>query len=244
VSRLDPSPAHIDEMMERASRHLVGCEYFEAERVADRALRAARQFGDFERMARICLPLQEARRQKRDQALDIGPVAIIRAQRDLPSPLVPGAYLLQPPMIGRDGRSLRDTLDRRKTPASVLTREPLTRTGKWPIVGVGPMVIRVQVDPPWPMARVETSVSKDEDDRLPPTEWFVRASEALGDAAIAALDERDHPHYRVDDLLDFLEAHPEHEKLHQALATACREAVGVEEPLLPRRRGLDDPSGF
>ncbi|MFG0243319.1 MAG: hypothetical protein ACF8R9_11095 [Phycisphaerales bacterium JB054] len=231
-------------MMERASRHLAECAYFDAEREAERALRAARRINDFERMARICLPLQEARRQKREQAWDVGPVALVRRQRDLPSPLVPGLYLLQPPMIGRDGRSLRETLDRRKIAASVLTREPLTRTGKWPVVGVGPMVIRVQVDPPWPLERVETSVSKDEDDRLPPTEWFVRASEALGDAAIAALDETDHPHYRVDDLLDFLEAHPEHEKLHQALAAACRAAIGVEEPLLPRRRGLDDPSGF
>ncbi|MDQ7013407.1 MAG: hypothetical protein Q9O74_05870 [Planctomycetota bacterium] len=231
-------------MMERASRHLVECEYFDAERAAARALRAARERNDFERMARICLPLQEARRQKRDSAIDTGPVALVRAQRDLPKPLVSGLYLLQPPMIGRDGRSLRDTLDRRRTPASVLTREPLTRTGKWPIVGVGPMVIRVQVDPPWPIERVETSMSKDDDDRVPPTEWFVRASEALGDAAIAALDAGDHPHYRVDDLLDFLDAHPEHEKLHQALADACRAAIGTDEPLLPRRRGLDEPAGF
>lgn len=244
MSRLDESPAHIDEMMERASRHLVECEYFEAEREAGRALRSARRLGDFERMARICMPLQEARRQKREAALDAGPVALLRRQQDLPSPLVPGLYLLQPPMIGRDGRSLRETLDRRGIPASVLTREPLTRAGKWPIVAVGPMVIRVQVAPPWPVERVETSMSKDDDDRVPPTEWFVRASEALGDAAIGALGEGDHPHYRVDDLLDFLEAHPEHEKLHQALETACRAAIGVDEPLLPRRRGFDDPSGF
>ena len=34
MSRLDPSPAPIDEMMERASRHLADCAYSEAEREA------------------------------------------------------------------------------------------------------------------------------------------------------------------------------------------------------------------
>lgn len=244
MSRAEKSEAAIDEVMERASRALVECEYFDAERLCLRALAQARAARDFERMARICLPLQEARRQKREAALDAGPVALVRDRADIPKPLVPGCYLLQPPMIGRDGRALRETLDRRGVPACVLTREPLTRTGRWPVVAVGPMVVRTQVNPPWPVERVERSVSKDEETRLPEREWFARASEALGDAAIAAAGTEDHPQHVVDDLLDFLDAHPEHEKLHQALERACRAAVGCEEPLLPRRRGLDDPRGF
>jgi hypothetical protein len=91
---------------------------------------------------------------------------------------------------------------------------------------------------------VERSISKDDDRRVPPVEWFAASSEALGDAAIAALAEGDHPHYRVDDLLDFLDAHPEHEKLHQELERACRAAIGVGEPAAPRRRGIDDPCSF
>ena len=234
----------IDDLMERACLHIAAAEYFEAERLCVRSLRAARVNLDFERMARIVLPLQEARRQLREAAWDIGVVALVRSRQDIPKPLVPGCYLLVPPMIGRDGTNLRETLSRRGTPASVLTREPLTRTGKWPIVGVGPMVVRTQVDPPWPIERVERSVSKDEEHRLPPIEWFVRASEALGDAAIAALSPSDHPHYRVDDLLDFLAAHPEHEKLHQRLERACRAAIGTAEPIMPRRRGIEDPYSF
>jgi len=234
----------IDELMERACLHIAAAEYFDAERLCVRALRAARSTLDFERMARIVLPLQEARRQKRVSAFDAGMVAVVRARQDIPKPMAAGCYLIKPPMIGRDGTSLRETLNRRSTPASVLTREPLTRTRKWPIVGVGPMVIRVQIAPPWPIERVEGSVSKDNDTRLPPVEWFARASEALGDAAIAALAEGDHPHYRVDDLLDFLEAHPEHEKLHQELERACRAAIGTPEPTLPRRRGIEDPHSF
>jgi hypothetical protein len=163
---------------------------------------------------------------------------------DLPRPLRPGCYLVQPPLIGREGRRIRETADKKAVPVCVLTREPLTRSGKWPVVAVGPLVVRVQVDPPWPVERVERSPSKDADDRLPPAEWFAGASEALGDAAIAKLRHNDHPHYQVDDLLDYLDAHPEHEKLHQALAAACRAAVGTEEPVLPRRRGIQDPYSF
>ncbi len=234
----------IDELMERACQHVAAAEYFDAERVCTRCLRGSRSNLDFERMARIVLPLQEARRQRRVAALDAGMVAVVRTRHDLPRPLAAGCYLLKPPMIGRDGTSLRETLNRRGIPASVLTREPLTRMGKWPIVGVGPMVVRTQVEPPWPVARDETSPSKDTDTRLPPLEWFARASEALGDVAIAALAPGDHPHYRVDDLLDFLEAHPEHEKLHQELERACRAAIGTAEPTLPRRRGIEDPNSF
>lgn len=238
------APAQIDELMERASRALAGTDYFEAERLCRRAMLAARDGQDFERMARICLPLQEARRQKREQAWDAGPVALVRAMKDVPRPLRPGCYLVQPPLIGRDGHRLRETADRKGVPVSVLTREPLTRAGQWPVVAVGPLVLRVRVDPPWPVERIEASPSKDADERLPPAPWFAAASEALGDAAICRLKPNDHPHYRVDDLLDFLDAHPEHEKLHQALAAACREAIGTGEPLLPRRRGVEDPFSF
>jgi len=238
------TPVQVDELMERASLALAATDYFEVERLSLRSLGAARLACDFERMARICLPLQEARRQKREQAWDAGPVALVRSTGDVQRPMRPGCYLVQPPLIGRDGRQLRETADRKGVPVSVLTREPLTRAGKWPIVAVGTLVARVQVDPPWPVERVEDSVSKDADVRLPPLAWFAAASEALGDAAIARVNPADHPHHRVDDLLDFLDAHPEHEKLHQALEAACREAIGTEEPLLPRRRGVDDPFSF
>src|SRR5689334_10244420 len=62
----------IDRMMERASTALEAMRYFEAERLASTALRRAHAAADFERMARILLPLQEARRQKRQLAVDSG----------------------------------------------------------------------------------------------------------------------------------------------------------------------------
>ena len=62
----------IDDLMESASAALAATRYFEAERLAWQALGAAHSAKDFERMGRIALPLQEARRQRYQQALDVG----------------------------------------------------------------------------------------------------------------------------------------------------------------------------
>jgi hypothetical protein len=65
-------PQQVEELMERASGALGRMEYFQAEELSLKALLRARGRDDFERMARICMPLQEARRQIRQIALDAG----------------------------------------------------------------------------------------------------------------------------------------------------------------------------
>lgn len=224
--------ARIDETMERASEALTATDYFEAESLCIRALAMAHRARDFERMARICLPLQEARRQKRLLAIDAGSVFVISRPEDVPRRLEAGRYLIQPPMIGADARTLREVADRERVPALVLCREPATKAGLWPIVAIGPQTIRTKVPPP-------------PDPTAPDAAWFEATAEALGDAAIARLKPDDPPQWRVADLLEFLEAHPDHEKLHQRLEQACREAIGAAEPAGRRRRNvIDDPFGF
>lgn len=242
-------PAHgdggIDGLMERASVALEATDYFESERLCLRAMKLARGLRDFERMARICLPLQEARRQKRLIAAAAGPQALIARASDVPKVLQPGLYLVQPPMIGAEARSLWELADRKRVPVMVLCREPLTRTGQWPMVAVGPRIFRVKVSPPSPLERVEGKVTKDDWAGVPTSVWFEGVAEALGDAGFAGLPEVEHPDYRVDDLFDLLDAHPLHEKLHQWLAAACRAAIGSTAPTRDRRVGLsDDPFSF
>ncbi|MBC7772188.1 MAG: hypothetical protein H7210_06825 [Pyrinomonadaceae bacterium] len=257
----------IDALMEEASRSLVHRHYFDAERHCMDALRMAFASQDFERMARIVLPLEEARRQKRDLAYDAGNITVVGDEIPAGKKLVPGCYLICPPRVGLDGRLLREEADKKKVPTIIVTREPTTREGLWPIVALGPVTVRLKVPPPIdihaghrkssqvasfaehaPHPEKELSGKSPKPPRIPagkkavtppvvpeihglneasaPTrEWFLHACEALGDAAIASADPGMDPLMRVDALLKRLEAHPDHEKLHQVLGEACRDAV-------------------
>jgi hypothetical protein len=243
--------AKIDEAMERASVALAARRYFEAERLCVEAMGLAHQRRDYERMARICLPLQEARRQKRQLALDAGEVFVI--DQELPAKPKPGLYLVRPPRVGLDGRMLREMADEAEVPVVVVVREPRTRAGLWPVVALGPITLRTRVEPPAaPVAetgkgkkgskagaagpagaggaagagrpRKAKAAEVDPDLVVPDAEWFLWASEALGDAGIARVDPARPVASRVDELWLGLQAQPDHEKLHQALAEACAEA--------------------
>jgi hypothetical protein len=225
----------IDDLMEKASTALAAADYFAVEKFALRAADRARTSRDFQRLARIILPLQEARRQRRQQALDAGNVT---ALRELPGARFrppPGLFLLEPPLVGMDARFVRDLLARRHIPAMVLAREPVTAKGLWPIVGVGigepqAVVARAYVPPPA---------------GAPDPAWFAAAQEALGDAAIAKVKRETPADHRVEDLWEYLEAAPDHEKLAQALEEACREAARTGVNSGPRRRPVVvDPFGF
>ena len=248
--------SQIDEMMDRASEALVENRYFEAASLARRSLARARQALDFERMARICLPLQESTRQIRLTATDAAAraaqanghaVTVAMSASDLSGQLIAGCVLLQPPLIGADGRSLRMAAERTRSPLLVLTREPLTRTGQWPIVGLGRVAIRTKVDPPFELPRDEGTQRKDlyAGDPPLPLSWFESAHEALGDAAIEMDAKNRHPWWRVDDALERLDVVPDHEKLHQHVAALCREAAAASPPDESRRpSAMDDPAGF
>jgi len=233
----------IDDLMERASGALVAADYFEAETIALRALEKARHAGDFERMARICLPIQEARRQRRHEAIDSGQTFLIRTLPSRGEALRAGCYLLEPPLIGIEGRVVRDFAERRRVPVLVLVREPTAQSGRWPIVGVGqgmrqPVSVRVQVMPPPETAGGGRTTP-------PPVEWFLRTQELLGDAAISKVRPEWAADHRVEDLLELLDAVPDHEKLIQALERACREAAAIPPSALGRRRSIiDDEFSF
>lgn len=199
--------------MEKASASMSRMVYFEAERMALKALLMARQVEDFERMARIVLPLQEARRQRLQLALDAGELRLPDEPYVEGVRIDPGCYLIQPPQVGADARRFRLAALQADVPVAVVCREPRTRLGEWPIVAVGPgLTIRTRIKPP-------------DDPERPDAAWFVGAMEAIGDAAIESVDLNYEPAKRVDLLIERLGAVPDHEKLHQALEQACREAA-------------------
>ncbi len=201
----------IDELMEEASQALALTDYFTSERLAQEALALAFSMSDYSRMARILLPLQEARRNKRLAAFDTHRLTLINQLPPEDDPIAPGCYLLEPPLVGADGREFRDRADAQGIPVSVIVREPKTKLRKWPVVMIGPVTIRVRIDPP-------------EDENRPDAAWFMLALEALGDSAIETIDPDAPIESRIEQLYERLGTITDHEKLHQRLEEACREA--------------------
>lgn len=246
----------IDALMERASQALVACDYLRAQEMCLRALDKALGASDFERCARAIMPLQEARRQLRQLATDAAQEAtqtehVIRLVQTLPAAgatVAAGFYLLEPPLVGIDAAAFRILAQRSKAPTMVLVKEPTTKAGLWPIVGVGtgdpfPVVVRALVQPPKSLAGAKSLASVRE---LPLSKalsneliaWMLAAQEALGDKAIAKVQPEWPADHRVLDLAELLAAVPDHEKLAQAFAAACRQAAVSPRSALPRRRGV------
>ena len=210
-------------LITKAQQALGRAHWFEAERLSVKALDMARAQGDFNLMARIALPLQEARRQRMQAALDARKLVVIDEVLPSESELAPVCYLVQPPFVGADARRLRLTALEREIPALFLCREPKTQLGLCPIVAIGQVTIRTRIDPP-----------KNWD--KPTLAWFTGACEALGDAAIETLDRGADPAKQVDSLLERLDTMPDHEKLHQLFATVCKEAAQAYEGATPPPR--------
>lgn len=226
----------IDEMMLRASQALADGDYLHSAMLSRDALQYARTRGDFERMSRICMPLLEAQRAVRLSALETGPARVITKGSDLKDGPALGCYLFAPMLVGADARQFRTAANSAGVPVFVLTREPQMSNGLWPIVGVGDRVVRIRIQPP-------------NNPEIIDPQWFAWASEQLGDQAIEdamnAGEPNDPPAWRVDDLLDRIDACPEHEKFMMALAQACQEAMTMPIPTVVRRRALiNDPYSF
>lgn len=201
----------IDALMEEASEALAKGRYFECEKLAVRALELAHTARDWDRMARILMPLEEARRQKRLEAADTGAIHVVDQVDELQSidAIEPGCWLLEPMIVAAHGREFRDRADEQGVPVIVIVREPETQLHQWPLAAIGPVVVRTKVAPP---------------DELTP-EWFVAASEALGEEAIDSVENDLEAEARINRYMDRLGALRDHDELHQALAEACRDAL-------------------
>lgn len=198
----------------------------------------------FQDLAETAHALAERAEERFDQARG-GARRLITDAKGLRGTIEPGFALLQPPLVGVDARSLRDRAERRQTPLIVVTREPLTRTGLWPIVAsTTSKTVRTRVAPPRPLERIEASITKDRGDVLPEERWFVEASRSLGRQAIESVDNDLHPWWRVDDLVELCDVHRDDAPLLEALAGASEEAVSADEPLSPRPRDFGDPHCF
>lgn len=240
----------IDANMEMASQKLVARDYFSCEKLCSEALAAAFGARDYERMSRILMPLQEARRQKRQIAEDADRVIVIERDAPTEAQLGAGVYVIRPPRVAAEARALREHLDRLGIPSAVLTREPTTKAGKIPMVAIGPTTLREHLTPPPPEEGKPTQAPGHDNGETDPMHcredlplwWLLWACEQLGDGAIAdALRDLKAGQKRVEQLYFSLQALPEHDKLHQVLAEACLEASRLPaESVTVTREEFDD----
>ncbi len=261
-TKTNPTTQRIDALMEQASTALVARQYFQTERLCLDALEQAFRAADFHRMARIILPLQEARRQKRDIAVETSKVSVVDSVVPNPGEIKAGMYLIKPPRVGLDGRLLREAADREEIPVLIVVREPTTRAGLCPVVALGPVTVRTRVAEYVPRTKNPSKGGKGVDSKsakkpikgkadntnaddktaelIPDAAWMLAASEALGDASIAEIDPARPVVSRVEELYLRLQGIPDHEKLHQALRATCEEAARLGPAALKRRAEIDD----
>ncbi|MDG2054120.1 MAG: hypothetical protein P8J86_05370 [Phycisphaerales bacterium] len=186
--------------------------FFEAEREADKVLQVAREANDFELMNQAIDPLCAARMGRLAEAVDVGQVTINDRPVTEDLRVAPGAYLIQPPQVGMDGRRLRLACLEHEVPVLVICREPITQLKMCPVVLIAPgATMRTKIEPPVDL-------------NAPDLAWMLNALSAIGDWAVSSLDETMPVERRINALCDRLYAVPEHEALHRALQAACQEA--------------------
>ena len=214
-----PSAEGVPDLMERAETALRRRAWFEAERLPTKALSIARAADDLDAMARTLLPLQEARRQRLSEAFEAKKVRLLAEAPNEQTQVAPGIHLVEPPLVGADARRLRLHALGQGVAVEGVCGGPGTGLNEWPIGANGAVNVPTRMDPPRKPS-------------APTPSWMAKALEQLGDAAIANLDPGMDLLKRIDHLLNCLETHPDHEKLHQGLAELCREGarIGLRTP--------------
>lgn len=202
----------LNEKMEEASAALAAGDYFQCEQIAAKAMQAAFAKEDWESVARIAMPLQEARRQRRLLAIDANRIWVF--EKSPPSgeePLESGCYVICAPCVAADARRINEAGLEQGVPVIALACEPRTQLGLLPIAVVGSTTIRAKMKP------VKTFTPK----------WCLQAIDALTQSALETFDPGRAVHRQVEDLVDKVMTLPDSELLHQKLAEVAHNAARV-----------------
>ena len=211
MSRTMKSPSRQIESAKKAFEKKL---WFEAERCALKIIEDARGVFDFDGMASALPILRDARIARFEEAFAIadGTIQMLQEPIEEEFTVTPGCWLVQPPFVGADARTIRTLGLEQEVPVAALCREPLTQLGLQPVVSIGRITIRTKIDPPT-------------DHVNPGIEWFRYALDELGEAAIDSIDTGTELIKQVDALLDCIATIPEHARLHDALAETCQLAA-------------------
>lgn len=203
-----PSKASPSKLIEQARKLFDARDLFEADRALAEAMKLAEAARDWPGLSASCDLLGRVRRAKLERAVEAdrliepGPfdAETFKIER--------ACYLIEPPMVGADGRAIRERAEAESIEVLVIVREPTTQLGQWPVVMIGPATVRVRIPPP----------PNDE----PTIDWMLGAADALGDEAVAHGMSDERPAVRLDLLLERLATLGQHDGLTQAICETCR----------------------
>lgn len=208
----------LDALMERASQRLTDMDYLGSEALCVEALAMAKQAGNWTGYARIVLPLQECRRQRRmiaaDTSVQLGTNACWNDPRD-------GCVAVTPPLDRAAAQRLAADARQQGRFVEVLWCAPEPGAKTWTLATVGDIEVSCTV--PAPQADwLNQRLADGDEGFLAAGHWFIEASEALGDAAVAQVDAPLGSLERIEALERRVAAVGDHEILHQRLAEAAR----------------------
>lgn len=224
----------IGRLMEAASGALVEMSYLECEALCIQALEAARGAGAWEYVARILLPLQEARRQRRmiaaEGVIRLGTTTLTGTAEQWLERMGRGCIVVTSPHgPGVAAEVLRKARDGRKY-VEVLYADSAPDGGRWRIASFGGPAVSVEVSAPPAECRdrwLEPGGGSGSDGGVRAADWFLDAMDALGEAAMGtvAASSAAGAVERFERLDACLEVVTDHEILHQRLAEAARGAA-------------------
>lgn len=205
----------LEDLESQARAALASRDWFAADAFAFEGVSLAYAMDEFGRMPSMLEILKEARGRRFRQAIETNTIVVVDEAQTRDEILelndgdylTPGCYLVQPPLVGADGRNMRDHYFALGVPSLFIVREPATRAGLWPIVMIGPITVRTRIEPP---EGGEVTI-----------EWLENAAYELGDAAIETVDPEALASVRVDQLLDRLGTVVLHDALIDTLAETC-----------------------
>ncbi len=221
----------LDALMEEASVALAQRRYLDGEERCVRALEQARLMGQWDYYARILMPLQECRRHRRMIASE-GMLRLGTAGLDPPverwlEGLSAGCFVLTAPHGPHEAAALQRTAQGRGLCVEILLAECCWGDRQWTLhSGARPQVALTLAAPPegWLNQWIGPGSVSVQDPRHPgmtPADWFIDATEALGDVALAAVHAPLGSVACVLELEGCLAAVTDHEIIHQRLAEAA-----------------------
>jgi hypothetical protein len=234
---VEPGPS-IDNLMAQATDALTRMDYLTCEALCLRAAEAAGAAGAWDAYARVLLPLQESRRQRRliaadgairlgSGGLDLEPATMLAALKQLGA--AGGCLVVTSPARRDDAAAIERAARAERLYVEVLYAEPAGAASgspqQWLVMSPTHERPRCQLPAPATELRDRWLVGDGGDPaavrRRQAAAWFLAAGEALGDAALAAMDATAPAARRMAQLQAALEAVTDHELLHQRLFDAA-----------------------